>query len=567
VGWKNGTGDVTPIIAGDGINKIGNTVSVDFNEVAQKEHSHVASDITNLSYNDLLDKPESFIIAGDGINKIENTVSVDFNEVAQKEHSHVASDITNLSYNDLLDKPESLPANGGNSDTVDNKHVNDLIFDRLRQQLVCNELSRIVSDPSNIRRLLFFDETGAVNTIKDRVAGNNAYLSANASQLSPDIVGNARVLNFSNNATWELDPWVEYNASSGNLPNSPNERYPWDIASASGTVTETISAGKLTLVATVNSTRYYRREINNKIPAKTKSIEAKAVFGTSGTSDTLRMSIYDGLKGAIIRIYKNGDIKILDSSTYVTITTGLNVTSDFVLKLTLNNTDGLKVYFNGVQQGSTIAYSSLYTTEGGRNFIEFGAGTGGDEKLDLSIYYVNYMLDTSKSLSFTDGAGNDLPFSLVWCGKANTTSQRFLLHKRNPDLTNAEYSLSTGTSTSASAIRLFKASDPTVYIGRTGVFNATEEYSTIISTYSGSKTSAGLKLYGNGVRIDDTDSNIGNYAGMTPTNSKVTNNRPDYVGDARYAVIAIIAEELSATQCKQIDAVLRAYCGIDAVTV
>ncbi|NLD49343.1 MAG: hypothetical protein GX660_19460, partial [Clostridiaceae bacterium] len=202
------------------------------------------------------------------------------------------------------------------------------IFDRLRQQLVCNELSRIVSDPSNIRRLLFFDETGAVNTIKDRVAGNNAYLSANASSLSPDIVGNARVLNFSNNATWELDPWIEYNASSGNLPNSSSERYPWYLASTSGAVTETISAGKLTWVATIDSTRYYRRENNKIAPTKTKSIEAKAVFGTSGTSDTLRLIIYDGVKGAVVRIYKNGNIRYLDSSsTYVIITTGLNVTS------------------------------------------------------------------------------------------------------------------------------------------------------------------------------------------------------------------------------------------------
>ncbi len=429
---------------------------------------------------------------------------------------------------------------------------------RLHQQLVCNELSRIVTDPSNIRRLIFFDEIGAVNTVKDRCGYGDAYLSTDAENLSPDIVGNARVLDFTNNATWEIDPWIEYNASSGNLPSSTSERYPWSRV-AYGGATDSVSGGSLNVISDAGSGKYVEYNRDNSIAIETtKTVEVKAKFNGGGDSSYFFASIGDGVKRAFIRMRKDGTLGYNNGTTDITISTGLNVTSDFILKYTFN-TDGVKVYFNDVQQGGVIPYSNLKTEATTKTVLSFRAIEG--SALDVSIYYFNYMLDTSKSLSFTDGAGNDQPFSLVWCGKDNTTTgQKFLLHKRNPDLTNAEYSLSTRPL----AIRLIRSA---AYIGRTGEFNPAEGYSTIISTYNGSKTSAGLKLYGNGVRIDDTDSNSGSYVGMTPTKSKVTNNRPDYVGDAKYAVIAIIAEELTATQAKQIDAVLRSYCGVDAVSV
>ena len=172
------------------------------------------------------------------------------------------------------------------------------------------------------------------------------------------------------------------------------------------------------------------------------------------------------------------------------------------------------------------------------------------------------MLDTNSSLSFTDGAGNDKPFSLVWCGKANTTAQRLLIYKSNPDHTDTEYELLVNPV----SLTLY-GSDIFDRIGRSGVFNPTLAYSTIISTYSGSKTIGGIKVYADGARIDDTDLTYVTYAGMTPTSSKVSNNRSSYIGDYKGAVIAIIAEELTASQVKQIDAVLRSYCGVDAVSV
>jgi hypothetical protein len=180
------------------------------------------------------------------------------------------------------------------------------IFDRLRQQLVCNELSRIVSDPSNIRRLLFFDETGSVNTIKDRVAGNNAYLSTNANQLSPDIAGNARVLNFTNNATWEIDPWIEYNAISGNLPSSSSERYPWS-RTVFGDAIGSVSGGTLNITATSGGV-IYKREVDFVVPEKTKQMETKAKFNGGGDDSYIAIDIRDGTRSARIKVYKSGTL-------------------------------------------------------------------------------------------------------------------------------------------------------------------------------------------------------------------------------------------------------------------
>lgn len=262
------------------------------------------------------------------------------------------------------------------------------IFDRLRQQLVCNELSRIVTDPANIRALVFFDENGAVNTLKDRANSNRqAYLSANASQLSPDIAGNARVLNFTSSATWELE-------------------------------------------------------------------------------------------------------------------------------------------------------------------------------------------SESNDLSFTDVAGNDLPFSLVWCGSLNGTGRLIAKNNQTTENPNQEYEFFVDGSNLLN-FRL-RNKDNAHYIGRRCSNSVTADvgtFTTYIGTYDASKSVGGIKIYRRGIRVDDTDSTVGSYSGQTATNARVGNynissgGTKTTIGNYKGAVIAIIAEELSAEQVKQIDAVLRSYCGVDAVTI
>lgn len=445
------------------------------------------------------------------------------------------------------------------------------IFDRLRQQLVCNELSRIVTDPDNIRRLIFFDEIGAVNTVKDRCGYGDAYLSTNAANLSPDIAGNARILNFTNNAIWELDPWIEYNASSGNLPNSALERYPWGRVSYGGAI-DSVSGGSLNVISDAGSGKYVEYNRDNSIAIETtKTVEVKAKFNGGGDSSYFFVSIGDGVKRAFVRMRKDGTLGYNNGTTDITISTGLNVTSDFILKYTFN-TDGVKVYFNNVQQGDVIPYSNLRTEATTKTVLSLRAIDG--SALDVSIYYVNYMLDTNSSLSFTDGSGNDLPFSLVWCGSLNSTGRLIAKNNQTTDNQNQEYEFFIDGSNLLN-FRL-RNKDNAYYIGRNCSDSVTADvgtFTTYIGTYDGSKSANGIKIYRGGVRVDDTSSTAGSYAGQTATNAKVGNyNIPGSgikatIGNYKGAVIAIIAEELSATQCKQIDAVLRSYCGIDAVTL
>lgn len=100
---------------------------------------------------------------------------------------------------------EQLPLSGGTltGAVTDNNGSN--IFHRLNQQLVINTIKNNVTSSSNIRRLCFFDETGATTTIKDRSSNlTNMTLSANASTLSPTVVGSCRNLNFTSSAYWEF---------------------------------------------------------------------------------------------------------------------------------------------------------------------------------------------------------------------------------------------------------------------------------------------------------------------------------------------------------------------------
>ena len=83
-------------------------------------------------------------------------------------------------------------------------------------------------------------------------------------------------------------------------------------------------------------------------------------------------------------------------------------------------------------------------------------------------------------------------------------------------------------------------------------------YHTYISTYSGSKTSAGCKLYRDGVNLSTSSQASGSDTAMSNTTSKIANYvinsggaKAGY-GNYKASFMAIIAEELSAAQVKDI---------------
>ena len=90
-----------------------------------------------------------------------------------------------------------LPLTGGTlTGSLTNNNTNNLFF-RSHQEFVLEQLSKIVTNPVNIKRVIFFDENGATTTLKDRAGLGDATLSANASTLSPTVVETCRTLNYS----------------------------------------------------------------------------------------------------------------------------------------------------------------------------------------------------------------------------------------------------------------------------------------------------------------------------------------------------------------------------------
>lgn len=93
-------------------------------------------------------------------------------------------------------------------------------FSRLQQTVVLQRLKSIVTSPSNIKRVIFFDETGATATLKDRSTNlSNAALSADASSLNPDISGNCRVLNFNGTTYFEFPDADDLSFGNGTSDN------------------------------------------------------------------------------------------------------------------------------------------------------------------------------------------------------------------------------------------------------------------------------------------------------------------------------------------------------------
>ena len=107
------------------------------------------------------------------------------------------------------------------------------------------------------------------------------------------------------------------------------------------------------------------------------------------------------------------------------------------------------------------------------------------------------------------------------------------------------------------------------YIGRTKAsIVGASAWQTIIATYSGSAASSGIKLYRNGVQVDDTNSANGSYTAMEDTAAVVGMHRIATSGAAeekfsgKLAASGYIKAEMTAAQVRALDARLRGGVGI-----
>lgn len=182
-------------------------------------------------------------------------------------------------------------------------------------------------------------------------------------------------------------------------------------------------------------------------------------------------------------------------------------------------------------------------------------------------------------LSFGDGAGNDEAFSIIWFGKINLVPSGVLVGKRDmtTDAVQAEYQLflSGGEGVQKQIALTIFSQDGTAYIGRKSAKSSTNDatefvndYNTYIATYDGSKAASGIKLYQNGVQIDNEDYVSGSYTGMTGGTAPLGNFRISAAGEIEnnmsgtVGLVAIVKAELSAVQVAELDALIRSAYGL-----
>ena len=131
--WKNGwvaiVGGVNGVPTAQQFNQFGYIFDKKAN-IAYAKAEYVQNMLSGKA--DKSDIPDKLPADGGNANTVGGKHAADF---APATHSHSAADISELanvatsgSYSDLKNRPSSLPANGGNADTLDGKHADDLYY-------------------------------------------------------------------------------------------------------------------------------------------------------------------------------------------------------------------------------------------------------------------------------------------------------------------------------------------------------------------------------------------------------------------------------------------------------
>ena len=185
---------------------------------------------------------------------------------------------------------------------------------------------------------------------------------------------------------------------------------------------------------------------------------------------------------------------------------------------------------------STVPFSNLYS-----------------DNLDGVNEYIS-VPDTSL-FSFTDGAGTDSAFSVgIWVYMNDATG--FWAVSKGDDPSSYEYVF--GTDGSDKLVMYLIKSDNSAYIRQISNSALTAYEGTwiyIMSTYSGSKTAGGIKLYVNGSAVAITSGTYGVYAGMTNGTGALRFGRYFNFGlyaNGKIAYPNFFNAELSAAQCLEI---------------
>ena len=165
----------------------------------------------------------------------------------------------------------------------------------------------------------------------------------------------------------------------------------------------------------------------------------------------------------------------------------------------------------------------------------------------------------SDDLSFTDGSDNDKPFSIdAWINMDDATLFRTVT-KYISSADGQEYQFDTDSSDRLRICLIDNSAHTLICRAKSAAITGEEgNWIHVAATYDGSETTAGLKLYQDGVRVDDSDSaTAGTYSGMENSNTSLTIGRltegaTTYFADGLIDEVEIFDRALSQTEIQDI---------------
>jgi hypothetical protein len=366
-------------------------------------------------------------------------------------------------------------------------------------------------------------------------------------------------------------------AASGNLPLKTNTGLTFN--SSTGMLTATGFTGPLTGNASTVTT-------NANLTGPITSVgNATSVASQTGTGTTFVMSASPTLTGT----------PLAPTAAVNTNSTQLATTA-FVNAQTLNTMKGhiINSIYNTVTPDNVVALW-VFDQTGAVSTITDHNDIGGGTAHTVTLR--NGSLSVINASTCSPGIAGCVPYlnfdathlfntpdavDLSFPDSSFGSSFSIIVLQNNTDITTAGTILAKDNRTTASPQRewnftfgssklIFLCWDNSTagYIGRTynTALTDTGTWNVYGVTKSDGITSAAIKLYRNGVQIDDTDYVSGTFNTMVNTTALVgdyylnTAGSPVVPGISKKAVVLIVAEELTVTQMRQLSALLQSYAG------
>lgn len=175
-------------------------------------------------------------------------------------------------------------------------------------------------------------------------------------------------------------------------------------------------------------------------------------------------------------------------------------------------------------------------------------------RLKLDGFDSAVWFDDSDTWSFTDGAGNDLPFSMeIWMRFSNFTSNPNFIAKDGSGC-NVEYYV-WAESSRYPRMDLVDQLNSCGSIGRRGSAQLlANTWYQLVFTYSGAEVESGIKIYVNGTEQSYVGTTAGSYTGMSNTNTTLKVGRDystNYTLDGDIGIVRFYNTTLTPTEIVQ----------------